>query len=177
MLIVYYSSATENTHKFVQKLGLPNTRIPIKNPTIEITQPYILICPTYGGGASLHGEQAPHTPKQVAKFLNHKNNATLAKAIIASGNTNFGIDYAAVGKILSQQLNIPLLHTFELMGTEEDVTTIRNTITQNAQKLQLTPLTPEEIDTLHTIASQTSESQTRLKALQEKYMHQERKPQ
>mgnify|MGYP002713392110 FL=1 len=171
MLIVYYSSATENTHKFVQKLGLPNTRIPIKNPTIQVHQPYILICPTYGGGATLHGETAPHLPKQVAKFLNHSNNANQLKAVIASGNTNFGIDYAAVGKILSTQYNIPLLHTFELMGTQEDVTTVRNTILEKAQSLQLTPLTKEQIDTLHTTASQPPENQTRLEALREKYGH------
>lgn len=33
MLIVYFSSTTENTHHFVHKLGLPSARIPIKKLT------------------------------------------------------------------------------------------------------------------------------------------------
>lgn len=170
-IITYFSSATENTHKFVQKLGLPNTRIPLKNPHIIATTPYILITPTYGGGATLHGEKAPHIPKQVATFLNHHNNTNQLKAVIASGNTNFGIDYAAIGPILAQKYNIPLLYTFELMGTEEDVKTVRKIILENIPKLHLPPLTQQELATLEKTTSTPSESQTRLEELRKKYGH------
>lgn len=170
-IITYFSSATENTHKFVQKLGLPNTRIPLKNPHITATTPYILITPTYGGGATLHGEKAPHIPKQVASFLGYQNNAQNLKGIIASGNTNFGIDYAAIGPILAKEYNIPLLYTFELMGTEEDITKTRNIILQNIPKLHLPPLTQQELATLEKTTSTPSESQTRLEELRKKYGH------
>lgn len=171
MTITYFSSATENTHKFVQKLGLPNTRIPLKGPALTIDEPYILITPTYGGGATLHGEKAPHIPKQVATFLNHKNNAHYLKAIIASGNTNFGIDYAAIGPIIANKYNIPLLYTFELMGTEEDVSNVRHIITEKIPELHLKPLTQQELDTLEKATSVPPENQTRLEALRKKYGH------
>ena len=47
--LVYFSSVSENTHRFVQKLGLPATRIPLHG-RIEVDQPYVLVLPTYGGG-------------------------------------------------------------------------------------------------------------------------------
>ncbi|MCB0947812.1 MAG: class Ib ribonucleoside-diphosphate reductase assembly flavoprotein NrdI, partial [Mycobacterium sp.] len=47
--VVYFSSVSENTHRFVQKLGLPAIRIPLHG-RIEVAEPYVLILPTYGGG-------------------------------------------------------------------------------------------------------------------------------
>ena len=57
MLVVYFSSATGNTHKFVEKLGIKNARIPIRRnePELIVDEPYVLICPTYGGGVSISG--------------------------------------------------------------------------------------------------------------------------
>ena len=49
--VVYFSSVSENTHRFVQKLGIPATRIPLHG-RIEVDQPYVLVLPTYGGGRS-----------------------------------------------------------------------------------------------------------------------------
>ncbi len=47
--LVYFSSVSENTHRFVQKLGIPATRIPLHG-RIEVDRPYVLVLPTYGGG-------------------------------------------------------------------------------------------------------------------------------
>lgn len=51
--IVYFSSVSENTHRFVEKLELPATRIPIlgriQDPDF-VREPYVLVLPTYGGG-------------------------------------------------------------------------------------------------------------------------------
>ena len=50
--LVYFSSVSENTHRFVTKLGLPAeqvTRIPL-HERIEVDEPYVLVVPTYGGG-------------------------------------------------------------------------------------------------------------------------------
>ena len=60
MLVVYFSSVTDNTHRFVQKLDLPNVRIPLrlKDEPLIVNEPYVLVCPTYGGGVSLTGEIA-----------------------------------------------------------------------------------------------------------------------
>ena len=42
MLVVYFSSTTENTKKFVDKLGLPSARIPLKrkDPDLIVDEPY-----------------------------------------------------------------------------------------------------------------------------------------
>ena len=101
MLIVYYSSATENTKRFVEKLGFPSQRIPLRkaDEPIQVDEPYVLICPTYGGGASIAHENTRPVPNQVIRFLNDKHNRDLLRAVIASGNTNFGTDFGRVGKI------------------------------------------------------------------------------
>ena len=39
--LVYFSSVSENTHRFVEKLGMPATRIPLHG-RIEVDEPYVL---------------------------------------------------------------------------------------------------------------------------------------
>ena len=47
--LVYFSSVSENTHRFVEKLELPAIRIPLRD-RIQVDEPYVLVLPTYGGG-------------------------------------------------------------------------------------------------------------------------------
>ncbi|WP_424680662.1 class Ib ribonucleoside-diphosphate reductase assembly flavoprotein NrdI, partial [Escherichia coli] len=47
--LIYFSSRSENCHRFVQKLNLQATRIKEDEP-LQATQPFVLLCPTYGGG-------------------------------------------------------------------------------------------------------------------------------
>ncbi|MFD6456119.1 class Ib ribonucleoside-diphosphate reductase assembly flavoprotein NrdI [Nocardia sp. NPDC055165] len=128
--LVYFSSASENTHRFVEKLGLPATRLPLhttaESPRID--EPYVLITPTYGGGRHVMGGQRPDkdlVPRQVAKFLNDPHNRALLRGVIAAGNTNFGDTYCVAGDIISQKCGVPYLYRFELMGTAEDVARVR----------------------------------------------------
>ena len=120
--IVYFSSATGNTRRFVEKLGLPAQRIPLtrNDPQIEVNEPYVLIVPTYGGG-NLNGA----VPKQVIKFLNDEHNRSLIRGVIASGNTNFGKYYAVAGDIVAQKCHVPFMYKFELLGTPSDVQKVR----------------------------------------------------
>ncbi|HAZ54898.1 MAG TPA: class Ib ribonucleoside-diphosphate reductase assembly flavoprotein NrdI, partial [Franconibacter helveticus] len=49
--LVYFSSASENTHRFITRLGLPAERIPLDmHSRLQVDEPYILVVPTYGGG-------------------------------------------------------------------------------------------------------------------------------
>ena len=59
-LIVYYSTSTNNTHAFVEKLGLESIRIPRKfsEKIPIIDRPYCLIVPTYKGGKDITGTEA-----------------------------------------------------------------------------------------------------------------------
>lgn len=116
--LVYFSSISGNTHRFVQKLGLPATRIPLsaRDEPLHVEEPYVLCLPTYGGG-SVEGA----VPKQVIKFLNDENNRSLIRGVVAAGNTNFGEAYCLAGDIVAAKCKVPLLYRFEVFGTPDDV--------------------------------------------------------
>lgn len=124
--IVYFSTKSENTHRFVQKLGFDSYRIPLGTdksaPCSFIdenelaTAPYVIIVPTYGGGGSKGA-----VPPQVIRFLKQPQNAQYIRGVIPAGNTNFGEAYCLAGKIISARLQVPQLYRFELLGTPEDV--------------------------------------------------------
>jgi protein involved in ribonucleotide reduction len=120
--LVYYSSTSENTHRFVEKLGVLSTRLPVDagSEPPEVDEPYVLVLPTYGGG---DGKGA--VPKPVIRFLNNPANRSLIRGVIAAGNTNFGTGYCIAGDIVAQKCAVPLLYRFELLGTEEDVANVK----------------------------------------------------
>lgn len=120
--LVYFSSASENTHRFVTKLGLPAQRIPLypTEPALTVDEPYVLLVPTYGGG---NGQGA--VPKQVIRFLNDPANRGLIRGVISAGNTNFGQAYCLAGDIIAAKCGVPHLYRFELMGTSDDVERVR----------------------------------------------------
>lgn len=120
--VVYFSSATGNTHRFVSKLGFPAERIPLRpsDPFLHVDEDYVLVTPTYGGG-SMKGA----VPKQVIKFLNDETNRSHCRGVISSGNTNFGTAYCLAGDIVSAKLGVPHMYKFELLGTPEDVSRVK----------------------------------------------------
>ncbi|WP_343598930.1 class Ib ribonucleoside-diphosphate reductase assembly flavoprotein NrdI [Mycobacterium sp.] len=123
--LVYFSSVSENTHRFVQKLGIPATRIPLHDP-IEVDRPYVLVLPTYGGGRATPDIHAGgYVPKQVIAFLDNDHNRALLRGVIAAGNTNFGAEFCYAGDVVSRTYGVPYLYRFELMGTDEDVQAVR----------------------------------------------------
>ncbi|SEC00622.1 protein involved in ribonucleotide reduction [Paramicrobacterium humi] len=120
--LIYFSSVSENTRRFVDKLGMPAERIPLtaKDPAVSVTEPYVLVTPTYGGG---NGKGA--VPKQVIRFLNDEHNRSLIRGVIAAGNTNFGQAYCIAGDIISAKCKVPTLYRFELFGTPDDVSVVQ----------------------------------------------------
>nr|WP_274709871.1 class Ib ribonucleoside-diphosphate reductase assembly flavoprotein NrdI [Corynebacterium sp. c6VSa_13] len=138
-MVVYFSSATENTRRFVEKLGLPAQRIPLRrsDPELIVNEPYVLICPTYGGGASITHQNSRPVPSQVIRFLNNKHNRSLIRAVVSSGNTNFGTDFGKAGDVISAKCNVPYVYRFELLGTAEDVEILRAGLLENAEDLGL----------------------------------------
>lgn len=123
IFVIYFSSLSNNTHRFVEKLNVPSQRIDVNlEKKLLVNQDFVLITPTYGGGGD---DDEGSVPIQVKKFLNEKNNRDHCKGVIASGNTNFGNGFALAGPIISKKLNVPLLYQFELLGTSEDVNRIK----------------------------------------------------
>lgn len=134
--LVYYSSVSENTHRFVEKLGLPATRIPVKNASgdFRVDRPYVLLVPTYGGGTTATGRDTSYVPKPVIRFLNDAGNRSLIRAVIAAGNTNFGESFCYAGDVVAQKCGVPYLYRFELMGTPEDVERVREGLAEFWQR-------------------------------------------
>lgn len=121
--LVFFSSVSENTARFVKKLGLPAARIPLR-PRVEgqlrVSAPYVLIVPSYGGG-----DKSGAVPKQVIQFLNDPENRRHIRGVITAGNTNFGEHYCISGPIISAKCQVPELYRFELLGTAHDVARVR----------------------------------------------------
>ena len=120
-LLVYFSSVSGNTARFIEKLGMPAVRIPLQGdqpPVID--EPFVLVTPTYGGGKG-RGEEKGAVPKQVIRFLNEERNRQLIRGVISAGNTNFGESFGLAGDIISRKCNVPHLYRLELFGTPEDI--------------------------------------------------------
>lgn len=118
-MIVFFSSTSENTARFIEKLDLPALRLPLKTSDaglVRIDQDFVLVTPTYGSAKS------GFVPKQVVAFLNQEENRVRCKGVIGSGNLNFLGDYCRAAEIISAKLQVPLLYRFELAGTQDDVT-------------------------------------------------------
>ncbi|WP_131063875.1 class Ib ribonucleoside-diphosphate reductase assembly flavoprotein NrdI [Raoultella planticola] len=129
-LIVYFSSSSENTHRFVQRLGLPAVRIPLnERERIQVDAPYILIVPSYGGGGT-----AGAVPRQAIRFLNDSHNRQRIRGVIAAGNRNFGDAYGRAGDVIAQKCGVPYLYRFELMGTPTDVDNVRKGVSEFWQR-------------------------------------------
>jgi protein involved in ribonucleotide reduction len=121
-LLVYFSSVSGNTARFIEKLGARAVRIPLHSADAPLTvdEPYVLVTPTYGGGQG-RGEERGAVPKQVIRFLNDESNRALLRGVISAGNTNFGEHFGLAGEIISRKCSVPHLYRLELFGTPEDV--------------------------------------------------------
>ena len=74
----------------------------------ELDEPFLLVTPTINFG---------EVPPQVGRFLriNHSNLIGVA----ASGNRNWGDNFAKAGDKISDEYHVPLVMKFELHGNEQ----------------------------------------------------------
>lgn len=124
--LVYFSSSSQNTHRFVMRLGMRAERIALRSvddgeDSLRMREPFVLVTPTYGGGGYKGA-----VPKPVIRFLNIVENRALIRGVIAAGNSNFGEGFGLAGKIISAKCQVPYLYRFELLGTDEDIGNVRN---------------------------------------------------
>lgn len=121
-LLVYFSSTSGNTARFIEKLGLPARRIPLHRTgePLVIEEPFVLVTPTYGGGQGRDVEKGA-VPKQVIRFLNDERNRRNIRGVISAGNTNFGDSFGAAGEVISRKCHVPHLYRLEVFGTQDDV--------------------------------------------------------
>lgn len=128
MQIVFFS-LTGQTRFFIQKLKLEKEPIEITAdyPDIEMSEPFILLAPTYAehiGNRTISQDILD----PIFEFMETNNNSTLCSGLIGSGDKNFGDLFAFTAKELSKKYNIPIVHMYEKNGTIDDVDYVKSLI-------------------------------------------------
>ena len=110
MKVVYFSFSG-NVRRFIKKTELTNVmEITQNNCSERIEEPFVLVTGTIGFG---------EVPQPVQTFLDV--NDDLLKAVAASGNRNWGQNFAKAGRSISERYQVPLLLKFEVQGTADDI--------------------------------------------------------
>lgn len=104
---VYYESITGNIARFLRKASVNATRV---RGTQHVDEPFVLVTNTIGFG---------RPPGNVSRFL--EQHGDLLRGVAASGNRNWGANYARAADYIAEKNGVPILHKFELSGTAEDV--------------------------------------------------------
>lgn len=106
-MLVVYASKTGNVKRFAEKLE------DIEVMSIyeyDCDKPFVLLTYTDGFG---------EVPKEVEEFLNANHKKLIA--VGASGNRNWGSNFALSANKISHKYNVPILLKFELAGGKGDV--------------------------------------------------------
>ncbi|RIL69167.1 class Ib ribonucleoside-diphosphate reductase assembly flavoprotein NrdI [Staphylococcus devriesei] len=117
MKVVYFSFSG-NVRRFIKRSELTDVmEITKDNCKDIINEPYILVTGTIGFG---------EVPQEVQSFLevNHLN----LRAVAASGNRNWGQNFAKAGQTISESYDVPLLMKFEVQGTNKDIIEFKNKV-------------------------------------------------
>ncbi|UFJ40757.1 class Ib ribonucleoside-diphosphate reductase assembly flavoprotein NrdI [Brevibacillus humidisoli] len=117
-MYIVYDSKTGNVRRFVQKLTMKSAQI---DEALTLEKPFVLVTYTTGYG---------EVPMNVLQFLrrNHRH----LQGVAASGNKNWGQNYARSADVISQLYRVPILCKFELSGTAHDVRTFQERVNQLA---------------------------------------------
>ncbi|MEK4678235.1 class Ib ribonucleoside-diphosphate reductase assembly flavoprotein NrdI [Bacillus sp. FSL K6-2944] len=106
-VLVCYDSQTGNVERFISKLGMKAIKI---KENMRIEDDFIFVTYTTGFGEG---------PERTLRFL--KSNYQKLLAVAASGNRNWGQNFAKSADIIARMYQVPVLYKFELSGTEKDV--------------------------------------------------------
>lgn len=113
-MLILYESMTGNVRRFLSKTGLSFQPI---SRTDTVDQPFILVTNTIGFGDA---------PECVKHFL--ARNGRYLRAVAASGNRNWGRNFAHAADVIAETCHVPVLYKFELGGTAEDVVNFRERV-------------------------------------------------
>lgn len=115
---IVYISLTGQTRKFVNKLSMDLLELTPTNPYIVLEEPFIIVAPTYDKEAT----------ELLNDFIETADNKRYLKGVAGGGNLNFGKLFAFTAKDLAHDYQVPLLHTFEFQGNEEDVAQLKKVV-------------------------------------------------
>lgn len=108
-MLIFYASKTGNVERFLKKTDIPEI-VKINNGNEILAEDCILLTYTTGIG---------EMPEEVSAFV--KNNHNKIKAVIGSGNKNWGSAFCSSAKMISEKYNIPNLMNFEMAGNTHDI--------------------------------------------------------
>ena len=93
------------------------------NPFISINEPFIIVAPTYEREAT----------EILYDFIETADNKQYFKGVAGGGNLNFGQLFVFTAKDLAKEYDVPLLHTFEFQGNDEDVKKLKKAVNDLGQ--------------------------------------------
>lgn len=115
---IVFISLTGQTRKFVQKLDMDLLELTPTNPFISINEPFVIVTPTYEKEAT----------EILNDFLETADNKQHFKGVAGGGNLNFAQLFVFTAKDLAKEYHVPLLHTFEFQGNDEDVKKLKKAV-------------------------------------------------
>jgi protein involved in ribonucleotide reduction len=119
-MMILYETMTGNVKRFLAKTGLDHQPI---SSVDQVNEPYVLVTNTIGFGDA---------PDHVKDFL--ERNGQYLIAVAASGNRNWGRNFARAADVVANMYHVPVLYKFELGGTEKDVIEFRERVKALAER-------------------------------------------
>ena len=111
-------SIVGNTRRFVSKFDYPNLEITESNCFTEVDQEFIMVVPSY----------EIEVTDIMNDFIETGHNLDYCQGVIGGGNRNFNDLFCFTAKDLALDYDIPLLHEIEFMGSENDVTKVKEIV-------------------------------------------------
>lgn len=110
--MIAYLSRTGNVRVIVQQLNVAAVEIVDE---LVVNEPFVVCTYTDGLG---------NVPAKVEQFM--AKNYTNCIGVIASGNRNFGANFAKAADVLAGRYNIPIVAKLDLRGQKSDFEQIQN---------------------------------------------------
>lgn len=108
-MLLIYATRTGNVKRFVGKTKLPSIII---DDALTIDKPYVLVTYT---------DKQGQVPDEVLDFLARSDNSQYLLGVAASGNRNWGKNFAKSADVIQAMYSVPIIHKFELSGLRSDV--------------------------------------------------------
>lgn len=117
-MLIAYDSKTGNVKRFINRLNLPAIQI---EEQMTVDEPFMLVTYTTGFG---------QIPDRVSTFL--KRNFHMMRGVAASGNRNWGANFARSADLIAEKYHVPVISKFELSGNRQDILSFESEVTRFA---------------------------------------------
>lgn len=107
-MLLVYASRTNNIVRFVARLSQITNVLRIETNAVQrVAEPFWLITYT---------DKLGEVPEPVWNFLDVNNR--YLRGVAASGNRNFGKNFANAADVIARKYKVPVIMKFELSGTQ-----------------------------------------------------------